>query len=72
MIRVCLNRRGGKTAPSGWRSFVSRESQTNWQEVLLDLKSRGLREGEFVISDDHPGLKRAIAEVIPEAVWQRG
>jgi putative transposase len=26
---------------------------------------------EFVVSDDHPGLKRAIAEVIPEAVWQR-
>ena len=26
---------------------------------------------EFVVSDDHPGLKRAIAEVLPEAAWQR-
>ena len=39
--------------------------------MLLELKGRGLRGVEFVASDDHPGLKRAIAEVIPEAVWQR-
>jgi transposase-like protein len=71
LIRVWVNRRDRKAAPSGWRSFASRESQTNRQEVLLDRKSRGLREAEFVVPDDHPGLKRAIAEVIPQAVWQR-
>jgi Transposase, Mutator family len=26
---------------------------------------------EFVVSDDHAGLKAAIREVLPEAVWQR-
>ncbi|MBM4274663.1 MAG: IS256 family transposase [Deltaproteobacteria bacterium] len=51
--------------------LANRESQTSWQDVLLQLKSRGLRGVEFVVSDDHPGLKRAIAEVLPEAVWQR-
>jgi len=51
--------------------LANRESQTSWKDMLLDLKSRGLRGVEFVVSDDHPGLKRAIAEVIPEAVWQR-
>ena len=51
--------------------LANRESQTSWRDVLLGLKSRGLRGVEFVVSDDHPGLKRAIAEVIPEAVWQR-
>jgi putative transposase len=51
--------------------LANRESQTSWKDVLLSLKSRGLRGVEFVVSDDHPGLKRAIAEVIPEAVWQR-
>jgi transposase-like protein len=51
--------------------LAHRESQTSWKDVLLSLKSRGLRGVEFVVSDDHPGLKRAIAEVIPEAVWQR-
>jgi len=51
--------------------LANRESQTSWKDVLLELKSRGLRGVEFVVSDDHAGLKRAIAEVIPEAVWQR-
>jgi len=51
--------------------LANRESQTSWKEVLLELKSRGLRGVEFVVSDDHPGLKRAIAEVLPEAAWQR-
>jgi len=51
--------------------LANRESQTSWRDVLLELKSRGLKGVEFVVSDDHPGLKRAIAEVIPEAVWQR-
>jgi transposase-like protein len=51
--------------------LANRESQTSWRDVLLGLKSRGLKGVEFVVSDDHPGLKRAIAEVIPEAVWQR-
>ena len=51
--------------------LANRESQTSWKDLLLQLKSRGLRGVEFVVSDDHAGLKRAIAEVLPEAVWQR-
>ncbi len=51
--------------------LANRESQPSWKDVLPELKSRGLRGVEFVVSDDHPGLKRTIAEVIPEAVWQR-
>jgi putative transposase len=51
--------------------LANRESRTSWKDMLLELKGRGLRGVEFVASDDHPGLKRAIAEVIPEAVWQR-
>ena len=39
--------------------------------VLVGLKERGLHGVQFVVSDDHEGLKRAIAEVLPEAVWQR-
>ncbi len=51
--------------------LANRESRTSWKDMLLELKGRGLRGVEIVVSDDHPGLKRAIAEVIPEAVWQR-
>jgi putative transposase len=51
--------------------MANRESSTSWKEFLLGLKRRGLRGVIFAVSDDHPGLKRAIAEVLPEAYWQR-
>lgn len=51
--------------------LANRESSSSWKEFLLGLKRRGLAGVEFVVSDDHPGLKRAIAEILPEAAWQR-
>jgi len=48
-----------------------RESQSSWREFLLGLKRRGLRGVEFVVSDDHLGLKQAVAQVLPAATWQR-
>src|SRR5512147_794072 len=51
--------------------LASRESQTSWREFLLGLKQRGLRGVELAVSDDHAGLRKAIAEVLPEAAWQR-
>src|ERR1051325_7756520 len=51
--------------------LANRESTTSWREFLLQLKQRGLRGVEFVVSDDHEGLKNAIREVLPEAAWQR-
>ena len=47
--------------------MANRESSTSWKEFLLGLKRRGLRGVVFAVSDDHPGLKRAIMEVLPEA-----
>ena len=51
--------------------LANRESQTSWREFLLGLKQRGLRGVELAVSDDHAGLRKAIAEVLPEAAWQR-
>jgi len=51
--------------------LANRESRSSWREFLLDLKQRGLHGVEFVVSDDHPGLKAAIREVLSEAAWQR-
>ena len=51
--------------------LANRESRSSWRDFLTALKGRGLVGVEFVVSDDHPGLKAAIREVLPEAAWQR-
>jgi putative transposase len=51
--------------------LASRESASSWKELLTGLRQRSLHGVEFVVSDDHTGLRRAIQEVLPEAVWQR-
>jgi putative transposase len=51
--------------------LAGRESATSWREFLLGLKARGLCGVRMAVTDDHAGLKRALAEVLPEAAWQR-
>jgi putative transposase len=51
--------------------LADRESRSSWREFLIGLKERGLAGVDFVVSDDHEGLKKAIAECLPSAAWQR-
>jgi transposase-like protein len=51
--------------------LANRESETSWRAFLLRLKERGLHGVEFVVSDDHAGLRRAIRELFTDAAWQR-
>ena len=51
--------------------LANREPSSSWKEFLVTLKQRGQHGVEFVVSDEHAGLKRAIGEVLPEAAWQR-
>ena len=51
--------------------LANRESHSSWREFLTGLKGRGLFGVGFVVSDNHPGLKQAIREVLPGAAWQR-
>lgn len=51
--------------------LANRESQSSWKQFLIRLRERGLSGVEFVVSDDHAGLKKAIREVLTEAAWQR-
>ena len=51
--------------------LANRESRSSWRDFLLRLKERGLFGVEFVVSDDHEGLRQAIREVLPGAAWQR-
>ena len=51
--------------------LANRESRSSWRDFLVGLRKRGLTGVEFVVSDDHAGLRKAIAEILPEAAWQR-
>lgn len=51
--------------------LAARESRNSWTEFLVGLRERGLHGVEFVVSDDHAGLKAAIREVMTDAAWQR-
>lgn len=51
--------------------LAQRESTASWKHILLQLQQRGLCGVEYVVSDDHAGLKQAIRELLPQAIWQR-
>lgn len=51
--------------------LANRESASSWKDFVRRLKERGLTGVEFVVSDDHEGLKRAVSELLPQAAWQR-
>jgi putative transposase len=51
--------------------MANRESQTSWKEFLEQLLARGLKGVQLMVSDDHSGLRKAIREVLPGALWQR-
>jgi putative transposase len=51
--------------------LANRETATSWRLFLETLRRRGLHGVEFVVSDHHAGLRRAITEILPEAAWQR-
>src|SRR3546814_3719408 len=51
--------------------MANRESATSWKDFLLRLRDRGLHGTEFVVADDHAGLRAAIREVLTGAAYQR-
>ena len=46
--------------------LANRESRSSWRDFLLRLKARGLHGVEFVVADDHAGLRAALREVLAE------
>jgi len=51
--------------------MANRESGSAWKDFLLGLRERGLHAVEFVVADDHAGLRAAIREVLTGAAYQR-
>ena len=42
----------------------------SWKDFLKRLKERGLTGVEFVVSDDHEGVKKAVSELLTHAACQ--
>jgi len=62
--------------PDGKREVVGfdvfdEEENYSWQTFLCGLKERGLTDVRMVISDAHKAIRPAVANVYPEAAWQR-
>jgi len=60
----------------GYREILSvgianAENETNWVEVFRALKERGLSGVKFAVSDDNPGLVRALEKEFTGVIWQR-
>jgi transposase-like protein len=51
--------------------LANRESRSSWKDFLLALKQRGLHGVEYVVADDHAGLRASVREVLPDAFFQR-
>jgi putative transposase len=51
--------------------IANTENETSWSLVFRDLIQRGLHGVRMVVSDDHKGIKAAIARYFQEGQWQR-
>jgi putative transposase len=47
------------------------ESEASWQALFRSLQTRGLSGVQLIISDEHAGLRQAIARQFQGASWQR-
>ena len=63
-------------AEDGFREVIgvvegAKEDKEGWGGFLRQLKDRGLNGVQLVVSDKCLGLVESVAEVLPEARWQR-
>jgi len=52
-------------------SVALSEAEVHWRAFLESLVARGMRGVEFIVSDDHSGLRAARRAVLGGATWQR-
>jgi transposase-like protein len=62
--------------PDGRRSILGTsvalsEAEIHWRDFLASLQARGLSGVEYVVSDDHPGIKQALRARLTGVPWQR-
>ncbi len=63
-------------SPTGQRSLLGvsvalSEAEVHWRAFFHSLVQRGLCGGQFIVSDDHPGMAAARKAVFGAVPWQR-
>jgi len=63
-------------SPTGQRSLLGvsvalSEAEVHWRAFFHGLVQRGLCGGQFIVSDDHPGMAAACQAVFGAIPWQR-
>jgi putative transposase len=69
LVAAGINDEGRRELLGFWRG--DSESEATWSEVLIDLKRRGLKGVELVVSDAHAGIRAALGRHLQGASWQR-
>lgn len=69
LIVVGIDNEGFREVLGVW--CADSESEASWSMVFRELKERGLHGVNYVVSDDHKGLTKAIAHHFQGAIWQR-
>jgi len=69
VVATGVNAAGHREVLGG--DIVTSEDGAGWETFLGQLVERGLNGVELVISDDHKGLKAALAKKLPGSSWQR-
>jgi transposase-like protein len=75
VVTCCLLVAIGIT-PDGKRTVLGlsvslSEAEVHWRDFLASLQARGLHGVQLVVSDDHAGLKAALATRLAGVKWQR-
>ena len=52
-------------------SVALSEAEVHWREFMHSLVKRGLSGLQYIVSDDHAGLRAASKAVFPSVPWQR-
>lgn len=47
------------------------ESESSWSSFFISLKKRGLKNVDYLVSDNHTGLRKALAKQFQGSTWQR-
>lgn len=69
LIAYGVNEEGAREVLGLW--LADSESESSWERVFKDLKSRGLKDVDLVVSDAHKGLVNALKRQFQGAQWQR-